>query len=178
MSTPDEDERAPLRLKMRVTVGVTFVAGLAVVLLARLCPILWVQEALKEVGVAFMIAATLAATVDVALKTELIRNVFFAAFRYAFPPPLQTEILRIAGYRLICEKHIWGVKIEEIDAGTVRVTSEVRRRIKNIGSFSIKIGPDLHIDDWGFPQERAQIMECAAAFEDGQTVAALDVILH
>jgi hypothetical protein len=172
MSTSDEDERARLRFKMRVTVAVTFAVGLAAVLLARSCSIPWLQEALKELGVAFMIAATLAATVDVALKNELIRDVFFATFRYAFPPQLQTEILRIAAYRLICEKHVWGVKIETIDAETVRVTSDVRRRIKNIGSFSIKIGPDVHIDDWGFPQEKAKIMECVAAFEDGQTITA------
>jgi hypothetical protein len=172
MSTSDEDERKRLRFNMRVTVAVTFAIGLGAVFLARLSSILWLQEALKEVGVAFMIAATLAATVDVALKTALIRDVFFATFRYAFPPPLQSEILRIAAYRLICEKHTWGVKIEKIDAEAVRLTSEVRRRIKNIGSSSVKIGPDLHIDDWGFPQEKAQIMECIAAFEGGQKVPA------
>jgi hypothetical protein len=77
MTTSDEDERARLRFKMRVTVAVTFAVGLAAVLLAGSCPIPWLQEALKEVGVAFMIAATLAATVDVALKNELIRDVFF-----------------------------------------------------------------------------------------------------
>jgi hypothetical protein len=127
MTTSDEDERARLRFKMRVTVAVTFAVGLAAVLLAGSCPIPWLQEALKEVGVAFMIAATLAATVDVALKNELIRDVFFATFRYAFPPQLQTEILRIAAYRLICEKHVW-------DARRIELTTRPAPRARRIQS--------------------------------------------
>jgi hypothetical protein len=93
------------------------------------------------VGVAFIVAGILGLVIDEALKNELVRDVFFAAFQYAFPPPLQKEILRIARYRFMCERHHWLAKIEKIDDECVRVTSETRRRIRNIGSSTEKIRP-------------------------------------
>ena len=112
-----------------------------------------------------MIAATIGATIDSVLKFELLRDAFFAAFRYAFHPALQSEILRIMRYQLICEKHFLRVGIEKIDSDVVRLTCEVRRTIRNIGSSATKIRPYLHIDDWGFQQERAKIYYCKAEFE-------------
>ena len=116
-----------------------------------------------------MIAAALGATVDTALKIELVRDAFFAAFQYAFPKPLQGEILRIMRYRLICEKHFLLVRLEEIDEDTVRVTCEVNRRIKNVSSSPEKIRPRLHIDEWGFA-EKSKILECRMEMPDGTKV--------
>jgi len=107
-----------------------------------------------------MIAAVLGATVDAILKIELVRDAFFAAFRYAFPPALQGEILRIMRYRLICDRHLLLVRIEFIDADTVRVTCETNRRITNVSSYAEKLKPYLHIDEWGFEQGKSTIVEC------------------
>jgi hypothetical protein len=175
-STPNERGPSP-RWKMRLIIAATFLLG---VLLTAVIPKLglpsWVQEILKEAGVAFMIAATIAATVDWSLKNDLIRNAFFAAFGYAFEPALQSEILRIATYRLICEDHRLRVKIEKIDSEAVRVTCEARRKIKNIGSSAENIGPSLHIDDWGFVQEHSKILECFAIWEKGKRVEAVEQV--
>ena len=152
----------------RVLIGV-FLFGLLIVWISHL----WGWEITKEIGVAFMVAAILGVTIDEASRNELIRNGFLAAFQYAFPPPLQKEILRIATYRLICERHHWLVKIEKIGEDSVRVTSETRRRIRNIGSTAAKIGPRLHIDEWGFAEGRSEILECRMEVAGRPTIYAV-----
>jgi hypothetical protein len=151
----------------RVLIGV-FLLGLLIVWLSHL----WGSEVTKEIGVAFMVAAILGVTIDEASKSELIRNGFFAAFRYAFPAPLQKEILRIAAYRMICERHYWRVNVEKIDHECVRVTCELRRKIRNIGSSAEKVRPRIHIDDWGFAKERSEIFECKLEVPGRPTITA------
>jgi hypothetical protein len=151
----------------RVLIGV-LLFGLLIVWLSHL----WSWEVTKEIGVAFMVAAILGLTIDEASKNELIRNGFLAAFHYAFPAPLQKEILRIAAYRMICERHYWRVKIEKMDDECVRVTCELRRKIRNIGSSAVKVKPRIHTDDWGFAKERSEVFECKLEVEDGPTITA------
>jgi hypothetical protein len=156
----DEDQRSKTKWKRRgVLIGVGIVGGL-IVWLSHSWSSDIAKEITKEVGAAVIVAAIIGLSIDEALKNELIRDAFFAAFRYAFPQPLQKEILRISTYRLICERHHWLVKVEKIDDECVRVTSETKRRISNIGSSTVKIGPRLHMDEWGFKQERSEILEC------------------
>jgi hypothetical protein len=130
------------------------------------------KEITQEIGVAFMVAAILGLTIDQASKNELIRNGFLAAFQYAFPAPLQKEILRIATYRLICERHHWLVRIEKIDDECVGVSCETNRKVRNIGSSAVKLGPRIHIDEWGFVQEASKILECKMEVERGPTILA------
>ena len=160
--------------KRRLILAGLFVLGVVLIALAQRFPSwLWLHEIFaeiaKEIGIALVIAAALGATVDTALKIELVRDAFFAAFQYAFPPPLQGEILRIMRYRLICQKHFLLVRLEEIDKDTVRITCEVNRRIKNVSSSPEKIRPRLHIDEWGFP-EKSKILECWMEMSDGTKV--------
>jgi hypothetical protein len=65
------------------------------------------------------------------------------------------------------------VKIEKIDDECVRVTCETNRKIRNIGSSVVKLGPKLHIDDWGFVQEPSEILECKMEVERGPTILAI-----
>jgi hypothetical protein len=160
--------------KRRLILAGLFALGVLFIALAQHFPSrLWQHEILaeitKEIGIALVIAAVLGGTVDTAFKIELVRDAFFAAFQYAFPPPLRGEILRIMRYRLICEKHFLLVRLEEIDKDTVRVTCEVNRRIKNVGSSPEKIRPRLHIDEWGFA-EKSKILECRMEMSDGTKV--------
>jgi hypothetical protein len=130
--------------KRRFIIIGLFVLGVLFIALARQA---WMHELLgeiaKEVGVALMIAAVLGGTFDSMLKIDLVRDAFVAAFSYPFHPALQGEILRIMRYSLICEKHFLRVRIEKIDSDTVRVTCEVSRRIKNIGSSAERMSPHL-----------------------------------
>jgi hypothetical protein len=162
------------KFKRRLILAGLFALGVLFIALANHFPSwLWQRdifsEITKEIGIALVIAAALGATVDAALKIELVQDAFFAAFQYAFPPPLQGEILRIMRYRLICIKHFLLVRLEEIDKDTVRVTCEVNRRIKNVGSSPEKIRPRLHIDEWGFA-EKSKILDCRMEMPDGTKV--------
>ena len=67
-------------------------------------------------GVAFVIAAVLGLTVDWALKAELARDVFQAAFNYVLPDELKEEVQRVINYKFLCRKH-YGL-IEVTPAGS------------------------------------------------------------
>jgi hypothetical protein len=168
---PDRQDKIAKWRRRGILLAV-FILGVLLIKFFYLLPWEWTHEVVKEMGVALIIAATLGATVDELLKIELVRDAFLAAFRYAFHPALQGEILRIMQYRLICETHSMRVTIDKIDKDAVRVTSEVRRMMKNIGSSREKIEPRLHIDDWHFPQEKSQIIECKLTPDDGKPVIA------
>jgi hypothetical protein len=120
-----------------------------------------VNELIKEAGFAFLIAVILGVSVDQALKTEVVRDVFTAAFQYALDPALKGEILRIMRYQQICERHLFQVSLEVIDGEAVRVNCYVERVIKNIGSSDQQVRPWLHIYEWGFPQGGSQVTECS-----------------
>src|SRR5262245_37183276 len=171
MAKPDAYERK-VRWKRRGVLFGTFALGAVLVGTYQYLPWDWTHELTKEIGVAFLIAATLGVTIDELLKIDLVRDAFLAAFRYAFHPSLQSEILRIMRYRLICETHYLRVTIEKIDDEAVRVTSEVTRKIRNIGSSREKIRPRLHIDEWGFRQEKSKIIECKLLPEEGKPIIA------
>ena len=158
-------------LRRRVILFVCFVVGIGCVALAG-AHILGelLGDVVKEVGVAFMIAAVLGSTIDTLLKIELVRDAFLVAFSYAFPSALKGEILRIMRYRLICDRHFLVVRIEKIDDDTVRVTCETNRKVRNMAPSSEKLRPYLHIDEWGFKQEPSKIMECRVDLEDGKSV--------
>ena len=72
-------------------------------------------------------------------------------------------------YRLICTRHFLKVQIDPIDSDTVRVTCEVNRRIKNIGSSPEEVRTYLHIDDWGF-KEPSKILDCRVELENGKKI--------
>jgi hypothetical protein len=170
--TTEETEERYAKWKRRAILLASALFGIALISLSHFCPWEISRDIMKEIGVAFLIAAIIGATIDSILKVELLRDVFFATFKYAFHPALQNEILRIMRYRLICDNHALRVKIEIIDSEAVRVTCEMRRRIRNIGSSSAKIAPSLHIDEWGFPQEKSSIIECKAEPQEGNTILA------
>jgi hypothetical protein len=167
-----DDYEKKARWKRGAVLLITFAVGAGLVTFYGYSPWNWSHELIKEIGVAFLIAATLGTTVDQLMKVELVRDAFFAAFRYAFHPALQNEILRVMRYRLICETHYLRVTIDEIDQEAVRVTFEVTRKIKNIGSSQEKMRPRLHIDEWGFGQERSKIIECKLVPEQGNPIIA------
>jgi len=170
--TREELEERHAKWKRRGILLATALLGIGLIYLSHFCPSELGREITKEVGVAFLIAATIGATIDSILKVELLRDAFFAAFRYAFHPALQSEILRIMRYHLICDRHLLRVTIQVIDHEAVRVTCETHRTIRNIGSSPVKIRPLLHIDEWGFPQENSSISECNAEFDDGRVIEA------
>jgi hypothetical protein len=169
----DEDQRSKTKWKLRGVLAGVFIAGGVIVWLAHFWPWETLQDITKEVGVAFMVAAILGVTIDETSKNELIRDAFFAAFQYAFPRPLQAEILRIARYRFMCERCYWSVKIEEIDNECVRVICETRRKIRNISSFVEKAKPRMHIDEWGFAKEHSEIFECKMEVAGRPTITAV-----
>jgi hypothetical protein len=173
----DRNRESWARWKRRVLLLAIFFGGVFFIAWSPNWPWNWahetIVEVIKEIGIAFVIAATIGATIDSAFKVELVRDAFFAAFAYAFPRALQGEILRIMRYKLVCEEHFLRVSIEKVDNEAVRVTSEVKRKIRNIGSSSDKLRPYLHIDEWGFKQEESKILVCKIEPEKGKPSVAV-----
>jgi hypothetical protein len=166
----NERDISKAQVKLWLIIALAFLAGAGMVIYADDAPWRWLQKIADGFGSALLIAAMLGLTVDRALKLEIARDVFYAAFQYVLPPELKDEILRIIGYKFICNRHHWLVEIEKSGNGLVRCTSTLRRTMKNIGHGPEKFKLLLHIDEWGYPHEQSKIFECSAKLEDGSVI--------
>jgi hypothetical protein len=118
------------------------------------------HELLTEFSIALIIFGALGLSLEPWMRKALARDVFRAAFGYPFPEDFKNEIAKISEGRVICTKHLMNVRIQKIDADSVRIILNVERHLKNIGNRPIQQHAMLEVDDWGFG-ERAQILKCA-----------------
>jgi hypothetical protein len=125
-----------------------------------------IREIVKELGVAALIAAALGLTVDQAMKAELVRDAFYAAFRYVLPEELKAEVARIIDYRFICTDHHSIVEVIEVGDGLVRVNISSERTLKNITRQTESIDGRFAIDEWGFPGRTSVIEQCTLKIGD------------
>ena len=131
-----------------------------------------VSETLRDAGIAAVTASILGFTIDRWIKADLAKDVFQVAVGYIFPTEFREEIRRILAYRFICEKHHLIVDIEDIGEGCARVTSKYERKFRNITSSSAPIKGIIHMDEWGFTQEKSKIIEYQLILEDGTVIVA------
>ncbi len=131
----------------------------------------WDRGVLRDIGIAILSASILGFTIDVWLKSEIVRDVFEAALGYVFRPEFREEIRRITGYKLLCDKHLLSITLEKIPDGRVRMTTGVERRIRNISADKQTLRGLIHVDEWG-ASEKSKILECHVLAEDGRQIAA------
>jgi hypothetical protein len=113
-----------------------------------------------ELGKAFIIAGILGFTIEPWMRKSLARDVFSAAFGYHVPDDFKTEIARIAGFSIICTKHIMDVKIRASRDDTLQVFVTIERHFENVGSSPALHRAMIWIDEWGF-SEKSQILQCS-----------------
>ena len=127
------------------------------------------QHLVREIGGALFTAAFLGFTVDRASKIELIRDAFYAAFRYVLPPELKEEVAWIINYKFLCTKHYMVVTLEPIagnDLVSVRV--EIEREIKNITRHAEPISNPFSMDEGGHEGHPSKITECSVETENSK----------
>ena len=107
------------------------------------------SHAIAEVGIALIIAAILGLTVERALKTDLVQNVFLAAFNYVLPDELKDEVARVINYRFLCRKQVVVIEGTLIDGDNMRISISVERFIYNITHHPEPFRPFVDIDEWG-----------------------------
>jgi hypothetical protein len=96
MANPDAYERKA-RWKRRCVLLGTFISGAVLVTTYQYSPWDWTHELIKEIGVAFLIAATLGVTVDQVLKIEL-----HPARQAPAQPAPSTRVTRTAASAVDC----------------------------------------------------------------------------
>ena len=131
------------------------------------------REVIKELGVAALIASILAATVDQALKTDLAKDAFYAAFSYVLPEELKDEVTRIINYKFLCIEHYMLVEITEINDELVRVHMSTERTIRNVSRYAEPMQGRYAIDEWGFPGHPSRIDRCTLEL-GGETLSGDD----
>ena len=120
----------------------------------------------SEIGIAFLVASILGFTIHRWMSAELRRDVFLASVGHVLAPEFRAEVTRIIGYKLICEKHLLLINIDNVGNGVVRITTAVERTIRNRSAYPEKINNITHIDEWGHQQiGRAEIVECILEIE-------------
>lgn len=165
------------QIKLWFALAIMFILGVLGVLVADQLPWPWAQHLLKELSGALFTAAFLGFTVDRAAKIELIRDAFYAAFRYILPPELKEEVARIINYKFLCLKCLVVIKLEPI-AGTelVRVRIKVERDIKNITRHTESMPNILSLDDWGHPGQSSEVVLCTLQIDGGNVEQGEDTI--
>jgi hypothetical protein len=131
----------------------------------------------EGVGIAVLSSAILGLTLERWLMADLSKDVFLVAIGHHLPPvfreALRQELVRLAGFKFLCEKHLLRVKIDPIAANPdcVRVTMMVARTLRNISGSTQTLRGYTHIDEWGF-DEKSKVIECRV--ESGQQVRTSD----
>jgi hypothetical protein len=132
----------------------------------------WDYEITSEVGVALLFAAILGFTIHRWMAAELSTDAFLASVGHVLPQEFRAEVSRIIGYRLICEKHLLLINIDNVGNGLVRVTSAIERTIRNRSSNDQRINNMAHIDEWGNKTAGpSQIVDCILEIDDAKIVA-------
>ena len=149
------------------------VSGAAAIIGSIWIPWQWLAEITKQFGSALLVAGLLGLTVDRALKIELIRNVFYAAFRYLLPTEIKDEVARVIGYKFLCTDHHTVIEIEPIDDELVRVHIRIQRTLKNVSYQSEEVRNQFAVDEWGFTGHASQIQRCSMEFA-GETLEGED----
>jgi hypothetical protein len=144
-------------------------AGFGLIIVPAVLAWTWDVGIIHEVGIALLAAAILGFTIDRWMKAEIRTDTFKAALGHVMRPEFRTEVARIIGYKLICERHFLFIEIEKVDDDTVRITSAVERTIRNTSAHAEKIKNYLHIDEWGFAAGKSQIIECTLTL-DGKPI--------
>jgi hypothetical protein len=155
------------KLPIWAVIGVIGAVGLGLIFLPNVFDWKWDHGVLRDIGIAALTAAFLGATIDRWLKSEIASDVFKAALGYILPDEFRDEVRRITSYKFICEYHFLIIEIEIIDKDCVRVTSMLERTIKNITSEVLPCKNYLAIDEWGFPQQKSEIIDCQIEIEGG-----------
>jgi hypothetical protein len=146
--------------------------GLTLIIIPRLFEWRWDYGILPEIGIALVVASILGFTIDRWMKAEIRRDVFLASIGHVLAPEFRSEVSRIVGYALICERHLLLIKLESIGGGLVRVTSHVERTIRNRSAYPQSIRNVTHMDEWGYEKGGAsEIIECILEI-DGVSIGA------
>jgi hypothetical protein len=128
------------------------------------------QEIVKDVGIALVVAAVIAATIDRWLSADLEQDVFEAVLGYIPPPEFRDEIRSVLRYSFMCRRHVMRVALDRLEGDCVRVTTTIERTLENITSRAAPAVVHLHVDEWGFDIEKTRIIDCYGVLEDGTRV--------
>jgi hypothetical protein len=137
------------------------VLGLALIFIPHFFEWRWDYGITPEIGIALVVASILGFTIDRWMRAELRRDVFLASIGHVLAPEFRSEVSRIVGYSLVCERHQLLIKIEGIGNDLVRITSHIERAIRNRSAYPQSIKNITHIDEWGYQKVgTAEVIEC------------------
>lgn len=87
---------------------------------------------------------------------------------YVLQPELKEEVRWISSMEWLADEYSLHLKIDELTGRDfVRVTTEVRRVMKNISSVPKQIRAYYHLDDWGYESFPTNVLECKISMENG-----------
>jgi hypothetical protein len=144
-----------------VVAGLLFIIGLAAVIGSQWVCWDWLQLAIRETGVASMVAGLLAGLVEPFFRKEFARDAFLASFRYVLPEEFKEEVKKIIRHEFIAESQVWRVKIERVNSGNVRITTTYERKFKNITTIKQPVCAWYQVNEFGFPDGPTRVVGCA-----------------
>jgi hypothetical protein len=124
----------------------------------------------RDFGIVFLVGSVLAFTIDRWAKDELREDAVKATLSSVIRDEFRSELQRIFNYEVLCDHHFMRISIDRISEDRVRVTVTTERRLRNISGSSREIPGLVHIDEWGFEEQKSSITNCSIQGEGGQEI--------
>jgi hypothetical protein len=139
-------------------VGFLFL-GSILILLPALNDWHWDHGVVREFGIAFLIAAILGGSIHLYLEQDIAKDAFEGAIGYFLPPDVKEAVRSISGIEWFAEEFSWTVELENFDTDLIKVTSKIRKYLKNITHSPLPIRSSAEVDEWKH-SEKSYIVEC------------------
>ena len=94
---------------------ICFLIGSILLLSSNYIPWLLWQSIVIHLGTAFYTATIIGFTIEFALRKQLARDVFEAAFGYVLPKELQPELQWLCNQNIICTNSAWTINLTYFD---------------------------------------------------------------
>ena len=113
---------------------------------------------LHDIGVAFMIAAILSVTVDLAVRGQLVEDVFKASIGYILPKELKGELEWIYSSHILCAEHTQTCELHRIDNDTCTIHTNMIRKFRNISSSTEPLVIGGSLNEWCYHTGKSKII--------------------
>jgi hypothetical protein len=106
------------------------------------------SQLVHDLGIGFMVAGILGATIDQILRRQLAEDAFKASIGYLLPNELKGEMEWIYSTHILCTEHNQVLELRKAEEDTCVLHVSILRKFRNISSSNELAPLGLAIDEW------------------------------
>ena len=144
---------------IRLWLGFALIASiLALIILEPMHGPWWLNLIIKLIE-AVAIASVIGVFIDVALKREMSREVFFASVGYVLTPELRPEMRWLCQLNELCTQDTLVCTLTPLEPDSMRLRVQRTQVVKNIGREAHELKVGIGIDEWFQSKTKSSILK-------------------